>query len=162
TRIDEEHTERTDGLGNDIWDFFGGGGQDPEAAKARELAAKDAHQYALEKAEKAASALRQEVNTLHTLTEAYNKTLQNRLDNETQVKRLLVHIRNNIFYYMQAIWSMEPPDQRFLRLHKVRVPILELQSRSYRVKVEKDDDIFAPFREPGTEKHKAFLHGTLK
>jgi hypothetical protein len=162
SRIDEEHQEHTKGLGNDIWDFFGGGGQDPEAAKARELAAKDTQQYALEKAERAAAALRQEVNTLHTLTEAYNKTLQDRLDNETQVKRLLVHIRNNIFYYMQAIWSMEPPDQRFLRLHKVRVPVLELQSRSYRVKVKKDEDIFAAFREPGTEKHKSFLHGTLK
>ena len=73
-----------------------------------------------------------------------------------------MHIRNNIFYYMQAIWSMEPPDQRFLRLHKVRVPVLELESRSYRVRVATDDDIFAPFREPGTEKHRAFLHGTLK
>ncbi len=79
------------------------------------------------------------------------------------MKRLLVHIRNNIFHYMQAIWTMEPPDQRFLRLYKVRVPVLELESRSYRVTVEPEtDDIFAPFREPGTEKHKAFLHGTLK
>ena len=101
-------------------------GQDPEAAKARELAAKDAHQYAVEKAEKAAAALRQEVNSLHTLTREYNTTLRDHLDNETRVKRLLVHIRNNIFYYMQAIWSMEPPDQRFLRLHKVQVPQLDL------------------------------------
>jgi hypothetical protein len=165
SRIDEEHAERTDGLGNDIWDFFGGGGQDPEAAKARELAAKDAHQYAMEKAEKAATALRQEVNTLHTLTEAYNKALQERLDNETKVKRLLVHIRNNIFHYMQAIWSLEPPDQRYLRLHKVRVPVLELEERTYRVKVAKEDernDIFATFREPGTEQHKAFMRGRLK
>jgi hypothetical protein len=161
-RIDEEHAEATDGFGSDLLDFFGGGGQDPQAAKARELAAKDAHQYALEKAEKAAAALRQEVNTLHTLTDNYNKTLTDRLDNETKVKRLLVHICSNIFYYMQAIWSMEPPDQRYLRLYKVQVPILELESRSYRVKVQPDDDIFAAFREPGTEKHKAFLHGTLK
>jgi hypothetical protein len=28
--------------------------------------------------------------------------------------------------------------------------------------VKKDDDIFEKFREPGTEKHKAFLHGKLK
>lgn len=91
--------------------------------------------------------------------------MQARLDNETKVKRLLVHIRNNIFYYMQAIWSMEPPDQRYLRLHKVQVPTLELKSRSYRVKVAKeneDQDIFARFREPLTEKHRAFLHGELK
>jgi hypothetical protein len=161
-RIDEESGEATDGLGHDILDFFGGGGQDPEAAKARELAAKDAHQYAMEKAEKVSAALRQEMNILHTLTDQYNKTLQARLDNETKVKRLLVHIRNNIFYYMQAIWSMEPPDQRYLRLHKVQVPILELDSRSYRVEVAVAADIFAGFREPGTEKHRAFLHGTLK
>jgi hypothetical protein len=63
---------------------------------------------------------------------------------------------------MQAIWSLEPPDQRYLRLHKVQVPILEAESRSYRVDVRASEDIFASFREPGTEKHKAFLHGTLK
>lgn len=185
-RIDEEHAEATDGLIDDVVEKIGRGavvsaliglpglsslipgaggvgeGQDPEAAKARELAAKDAHQYALEKAEKVSAALRQEINTLHTLTDQYNKTLQARLDNETKVKRLLVHIRNNIFYYMQAIWSMEPPDQRYLRLHKVRVPVLELESRSYRVKVKTDLDIFSYFREPDTERHRAFLHGKLK
>jgi hypothetical protein len=176
-RIAQEHAENSDGLLNDISDFIGrgpgitalfgggGGGPDPEAAKARELAAKDAHQYALEKAEKASVALKQEVNTLHTLTEQYNKTLQVRLDNETKVKRLQVHLRNNIFYYMQAIWSMEPPDQRYLRLYKVQVPVIELESRNYRVKVQREreeDDIFASFREPGTEKHRAFLHGKLK
>ena len=176
-RIAQEHAEASDGLLNDVADFIGrgpgitalfgggGGGPDPEAAKARELAAKDAHQYALEKAEKASAALKQEVNTLHTLTEQYNKTVQLRLDNQTKVERLLVHLRLNIFYYMQAIWTMEPPDQRYLRLYKVQVPVLELESRSYRVKVAREneeDDIFARFREPGTEKHRAFLHGTLK
>ena len=172
-RIAAEEAEAGDGLLNDVADFIGrgpviseifgsGAGPNPEAAKARELAAKDAHQYALEKAEKAATALKQEVNTLHTLTEQYNKLLQARLDNETKVKRLLVHFRNNIFYYMQAIWNLEPPDQRLLRLHNVPVPVLELESRSYRVNVETDPDIFAAFREPGTERHRAFLHGTLK
>jgi hypothetical protein len=161
-RIDEEHKEATDGFGSDLLQFFGGGGQDPEAAKARELAAKDAQQYAQQKAEKAAASLREEVNNLHTLTDQYNKTLQNRLDNETKVKRLQVHIAKNIFYYMQSIWTMEPPDQRYLRLYKVQVPVLELESRSYRVNIQKEEDIFEKFREPGTEKHKALLHGKLK
>lgn len=173
-RIDEEHEERTDGLFSDIGDFFGGGGQDPEAMKARELAAKDAHQYATEKAEKAAVGLRQEVNNLHVLTTDYIKTLQTHLDNETRCSRLICHIRNNIFYYMQAIWAMEPPDQRFLRLHKVQIPQLQLNTvpnpgngaavpdRHYRVAVETSEDIFEDFREPGTEKHKAFMSGSLK
>lgn len=172
-RIAAEEAEAGDGLLNDVADFIGrgpivssffgsGATPNPEAAKARELAAKDAHQYAMEKAEKAAATLKQEVNALHVLTEQYNKTLQTRLDNETKVKRLLVHIRNNIFYYMQAIWSMEPPDQRYLRLHNVPVPVLELESRSYRVRVATDLDIFANFREKGTERHRAFMHGRLK
>jgi hypothetical protein len=173
-RIDEEHAEKTDGWFSDVGDFFGGGGQDPEAAKARELAAKDAHQYAVEKAEKAASALQQEVANLHVCTAEYNETLRNHLDNETRVKRLLVHLRNNIFHYMQAIWSMEPPDQRFLRLHKVQVPVLELETvtnpetgevgpdRLYRVEVAPSEDIFASFRAPGTTKHKAAMSGRLK
>lgn len=174
-RIVEESAENTDGFLSDVGDFFGGGGQDPEAAKARELAAKDAHQYAVEKEEKSGAALRQEMGGLHTLTAEYNKTLRDHLDNETCVKRLLVHIRNNIFYYMQAIWSMEPPDQRFLRLHKVQVPQLELATitdpdnpgstlpdRSYRVQVTASEDIFESFREPGTSKHKAFMSGRMR
>ena len=67
-----------------------------------------AHQYALEKAEKAAAALKQEINTLHQLTEQYSKTLQARLDNETKVKRLLVHLRNNIFVKYNFYLSAEP------------------------------------------------------
>jgi hypothetical protein len=174
-RIVEESDESTDGFLSDVGDFFGGGGQDPEAAKARELAAKDAHQYMVEKQEKAAAALRQEMGGLHALTAEYNKTLRDHLDNETCVKRLLVHLRNNIFYYMQAIWSMEPPDQRFLRLHKVQVPQLELSTlpdpnnpnatipdRSYQVQVLASEDIFETLRVPGTTKHKAFMSGRLQ
>ena len=167
-RIGEEHREETDGWFSDVVDFFGGGGQDPEAAKARELAAKDAHQYAVEKAEKMAASVRQEVDTLHKLTAEYNKTLRDHLDNETRVKRLLLHIRNNIIYYMQAIWSMEPPDQRFLRLQKVQAPHIELDDadgtggRTYKVDVRISDDILASFRPPGTEKHKATVTGKLK
>jgi len=173
-RIGEEHAEKTDGWFSDIGDFFGGGGQDPEAAKARELAAKDAHQYAVEKAEKAAAALRQEMGALHALTLEYNHALQTHLDNETRVKRLLAHIRTYIFHYLQAIWTMEPDDQRILRLHKVHVPVLKLAEvpdpgtgamipdRHYKVVVQPEDDIFASFRTPGTTKHRAFMSGSLQ
>jgi hypothetical protein len=176
-RIGFESEENTDSFAEDVWEFFGGNDseQDPEAAKARELAAKDAHQYSVEKAEKAAAALRQEINNLHTLTAEYNQTLRDHLDNETCVKRLLVHIRKYIFYYMQAIWSMEPPDQRIFRLQKVEVPQaklatipdpnnpgVEIPDRHYKVAVAASKDIFERFREPGTTKHKAFMFGTME
>ena len=79
-------------------------------------------------------------------------------------KRFLVHIRNYIIYYMQAIWSMEPPDQRFLRLQKVQVPDLKLDDagRIYRVQVDPSEDVFAVFRPKGTEKHKATMSGKLQ
>lgn len=181
-RIKEEHDERNDGFALDFLNFWGKDGPDPEAAKARELAAKDAHQYAIEKNEKMSATLKEEMNNLQTLTNEYIKTLRNHLDNEARIKRLLVHIRNNIFYYMQAIWSMEPPDQRFLRLHKVQVPVLEfgemefpegsgtLDSKFYFVDPNVEDDIFRAFRKEevtdGTiqyrDKHHARLKGIVK
>ena len=33
-----------------------------------------------------------------------------------------MHVKENILYYMQAIWSHEPPDQRFFRLYNIDVP----------------------------------------
>jgi hypothetical protein len=44
---------------------------------------------------------------------------------ERGLRNLRVHIKANIMYYMQAIWSHEPPDQRFFRLHEVPVPKLQ-------------------------------------
>jgi hypothetical protein len=45
-----------------------------------------------------------------------------------EVDRLRVHVKENIIYYMQAIWSHEPPDQRFFRLYKLNVPKLTAQT----------------------------------
>ncbi len=162
-RINEEEEADDEGFFTNVAAFFGSNDANPDIAKARELAASDEHKYAVEKAEKIGVALRGEMDTLHKLTAEYNNTLREHLDNETRVKRLLVHIRNNIIYYMQAIWSMEPPDQRFLRLQKVQVPDLKLDNngRIYKVQVEPSEDLFAMFRPEGTEKHKATMSGNL-
>jgi hypothetical protein len=161
-RISAQSEENNEGFFTNTLAVFGLNDADPETARAREAAASDEHRYAVETAEKMAANLRQEVSALHAITETFNKAMQSRLDNETRVRRLLVHIRNNIFYYMQAIWSLEPPDQRFLRLHKVRVPILELESGSFSVNTAVESDIFGRFREEGTEKHRAYMRGKLK
>jgi hypothetical protein len=162
-RIAAEEEAGNEGFFTNVGAFFGADDANPEVAKARELAASDEHKYAIEKAEKVSASLRQEVDTLHKLTAEYNKTLRDHLDNETRTKRLLVHIRSNIIYYMQAIWSMEPPDQRFLRLQKVKVPDLRLDDngRTYKVQVDVSEDIFYMFRPEGTEKHKATMSGNL-
>jgi hypothetical protein len=176
-RINEQKKENTDGILNDFQDYVGYGllgkiintvagtditsGPDPETAKAIELAAADAHRIAMEKAEKMASAVQQESNTLRQLTNDYVKAMREHLDCVAKVKNLIVHIKENIFYYMQAIWSMEPPDQRYMRLYKVQVPQFEA-TRTCLVEATPTEDIFESFRPAGTHKHKAWLQGKIK
>jgi hypothetical protein len=157
-----EQASDTEGVAGDVLSGIFGGGPDPDTARAREAAAKDAHQYAQEKADKINQALMQEMANLHALTDAYTAAMQKRLNDESRVERLLAHLRDFILYYMQAIWSMEPPDQRYLRLCNTRVPVIELDSRLYRVETAASPDIFAHFRPAGTEKHRAHMQGQLK
>ncbi len=121
-RIGEETDRETDSFWDNVGEFFGGDKESPEGAKSREMAAKDAHGFALDKAEKLSLAVQREVSTLHQLTGDYNKAMREQLDRKTMVVRLKTHLKNNILHYMQAIWSMESPDQRFMRLFDTEVP----------------------------------------
>ena len=159
-RIGEEHEKRTF-----RWWWWNQPNRpdtppDPEMAKALEQAATDEHKYAVEKAEKMALSVQREVNALHQITLEYNNSMREHLDRITQTRRLVTHIKNNILYYMQAIWSMEPPDQRYMRLYKVMVPHFEA-TRTCVVEDLPTDDIFASFREPGKRKYNAWLHGKV-
>lgn len=117
------------GVVNEIGEMFGFGGSDDqdkrEAARIRREAAEAAYDRAAREERDLRGRLDREVSALNAATETYAKTLSEHLNRKTQIARLKLHIKQNILYYMQAIWSHEPPDQRFFRLHKVRVPVLE-------------------------------------
>src|SRR5262249_11201391 len=66
------------------------------------------------------------------VTEKYAKALADHLNHKAQIDQLRVHVKQNILYYMQAIWSHEPPDQRFFRLHKTPVPVIEAAAQTVR------------------------------
>jgi len=102
--------------------LFGSSGSSPEAARLLEDAARDAYDRAAKAAQETQARLERQSTTLATVTETYTRELSEHLNRKTQVARLRVHLKENIFYYMQAIWSYEPPDQRFFRLHDVEVP----------------------------------------
>ncbi|MBO3751115.1 hypothetical protein J5X84_34010 [Streptosporangiaceae bacterium NEAU-GS5] len=121
-RADEIGAEDTDGFLADTVNFFGGGGQSTEAAKIREDSARDAQQRAIDEVKNLQMRLQREVTALNELTERYARLRSDHRNREVQVARLRVHIKQNILYYMQAVWSFEVPHQRFLRLHQVRVP----------------------------------------
>lgn len=167
-RISEEHNKRT----YRWWWWWHQPNRpdeppDPEMAKALEQAATDEHKYAVEKAEKMSLSVQREVNTLHQLTIDYNKVMQEHLDRLTQTRRLLAHLKENILYYMQAIWSMEPPDQRFMRLYKVKIPAFEatrtliVEDKNVPAGTLDEEDVFSVFREPGKVRHTAWLQGKI-
>jgi hypothetical protein len=97
----------------------------PEAARVREDAARDAFERAAREEKEIRSRLDREVTALQAITEQYTKQLSEHLNRRAQVDRMRLHIKQNILYYMQSIWSYEPPDQRFFRLHRTLVPKLD-------------------------------------
>jgi hypothetical protein len=117
-----------------VGDFILGGNADQN----------DSNRQALQdRANEAADAVRdlmfrleREVTALNSLTEAYTKALREHNNHLTEIARLQVHVKDNIMYYMQAIWAHEPADQRFFRLHNTPVPDLAHSSRGFRVQFE--------------------------
>ncbi len=112
----------------------GEGDESPEAARIRERAARDAYEKAAQEERDLMARLNREVTALNAITETYTKALSEHLNHRTQISRFLVHLKENILYYMQGIWLMEPDDQRFFRLHQVEVPVFEKKSKFYAIK----------------------------
>lgn len=63
--------------------------------------------------------------TLQIAIDKLSAAVKEHHDRVAEIDRLRVHIKENILYYMQAIWSHEPPDQRFFRLYNLDVPIVQ-------------------------------------
>jgi len=64
------------------------------------------------------------VSALHAAVDKLSSAVKEHYDRVAEVDRLRVHVKENILYYMQAIWRQEPPDQRFFRLYDLDVPIV--------------------------------------
>lgn len=65
-----------------------------------------------------------ETAALRSANDDYAKALADHLNTQIDVGSLRLHIKENIFHYMQAIWSHTYKDQLFLQLHKIKVPRL--------------------------------------
>jgi hypothetical protein len=75
----------------------------------------------LSQLEVAATALQAAVDKL-------SSAVKDHYDQVAGVDRLRVHVKENILYYMQAIWRQEPPDQRYFRLYDLDVPDLAINA----------------------------------
>lgn len=163
TRIKAQEDEESDSFWDDLGEsVFGAEKATPESAKAREMAARDAQAYAADKAQQTGLHLQREMNTLQSITADYNKAMRDHLDKKTMVERLLLHIKNNIIYYMQSIWSMEPADQRFMRLMNVEVPQYEIESMGCEIMQKPENDLFQLFRGDDETLHKAWIKPVIR
>jgi hypothetical protein len=66
--------------------------------------------------------LKRELGNLERATSAYVEAFSRYAREAIQLERLLLHVKDNVIYYMQAIWEHESRDQRYLRLRHVSVP----------------------------------------
>jgi hypothetical protein len=62
---------------------------------------------------------------LQAAIDKLSAAIREHFDKVAEIDRLRVHVKENILYYMQAIWNHEPPDQRYFRIFEVKVPIVK-------------------------------------
>jgi hypothetical protein len=100
-----------------------GGGGDGNSDRARADFAKDALNRAQTKVNQLVSDLKGETTALQVAIDKYTKAATQHFSMLADIDRLRVHVKDNIIYYMQAIWSYEPADQRYFRLCNLDVPV---------------------------------------
>lgn len=116
-------TKKNEGFLSDVVTFLHGGKKDTsETIRARAEAAKETFQRAERREKEMRARLGQEVTALESATDKYSQAVAEQLNRRTEILRLRVHVKDNILYYMQAIWDQEVPDQRFFRLYQLKVP----------------------------------------
>jgi len=120
--------------------FGEGRGESPEAQRIRADRAKMAFEQVERELQELQSHLSSEVTALDTATDKYTRALEEHLNRKTEISRLRIHVKQNILYYMQAIWEHEPPDQRYFRLYNKRAAWLPVPE-DIEVNVNEDGEI---------------------
>jgi hypothetical protein len=124
-------TEEQQGLFESVKRIFdpigitGGGNQGAiDAAEAMVAYQKETVDRAERERARLMAQLEVAVSALQAAVDKLSNAVKEHYDRVAEIDRLRVHIKENILYYMQAIWRQEPPDQRFFRLYDLDVPIV--------------------------------------
>lgn len=64
---------------------------------------------------------RSALSALENVTQTYVDAVKKSYNRRIAIDHLRVHVKQNILHYMQAIWSAEVPDQRYLRLYDLEI-----------------------------------------
>jgi hypothetical protein len=94
---------------------------DRKELKAQTKAGETRLKYVEQALSDAQDKLRSAASTYQQATKDYAAALQNQYSRQVAIDQLRIHVKQNIFYYMQAIWAHEDSDQRYFRLYHQQV-----------------------------------------
>jgi hypothetical protein len=110
-------------------------GMDPQQAQILEESAKDAYDRAVQAEKDLRMRLDAETAALSAATDAYAKARAEHGNHLLQIAALRTHFKENVLYYMQAIWSYTFSDELFFSLVNLKVPKLTATQKTYNLKV---------------------------
>lgn len=79
--------------------------------------------------------LESETRVLNSLVKDLALKRKEFIEKQTCIKQFEVHLKDNMLFYMQSIWSYEYKDQRFFRLMDTKVPQFD---GTYNITIQKD------------------------
>jgi len=95
--------------------------------------AKSMLQEAKEKEQVVRDRIAAENTSLVNATRELNRTRSTYESKLFEINLLRLHIKENIFYYMQAIWDYTHKDNTFMTLYDDKIPVIEARQKHYKV-----------------------------
>ncbi len=126
--------------------FSGDEGSQIAADNARRAAAQERLELMTQKLSGIKAEEARQRDAFDRAIDSFNKAKAELEYKNQHVDRLIEHLREFLLYYMQAIWSYEPTDQRYLRLFDRKVPFFDYP--------EDDADVLVRVRTPDNDLEK--------
>jgi hypothetical protein len=115
-----------------------------DAAQTTVDYAKETLDNAIKEKARLLSELNVATSALQMAVDKLSNAVKEHYNHVTQIDRLRVHVKDNILYYMQAIWSHEPPDQRFFRIYQIPVPDVQANTAGVPVNIYNASGVVLP------------------
>jgi hypothetical protein len=112
--------------------------EDLEALKIVEDLRKEEYERSVREEKELRMRLDSEIASVIAAQETYSKASAEHQNHLLQIASLRVHFKENMLYYMQAIWSYTFRDQIFFSLSSIKVPKLTAAQKTYSL-VEPDE-----------------------
>ena len=129
-----EEVAGKDGLALNIHEVLhGSGAEEKDLIEARTESAQLGLEWANADFDTASSRLQAASQALRQATDDYLNSLKKQLNRRTAIDQVRIHVKDNILYYMQAIWRHEHRDQRYFRLYDLEIQWPEPESLTYTV-----------------------------